>query len=92
MSNDFNTFLRTLAKIPLHRQRRPRTLFDRIAPSMKLRQPTAQSEMAKKMLLWRERRSERDLLMKLGEGENLVFDTVSWVRKTTVDGGFVLDR
>ena len=33
MSNDFNLFLRAcaaaLAEIPLHRQRRPRTLFDR---------------------------------------------------------------
>ena len=29
MSNDFELFLHNFAQIPLHRQRRPRTLFDR---------------------------------------------------------------
>jgi hypothetical protein len=42
-----------------------------IAPSMKLRQPTAQSEFAKKTLPWRDRRSCRLLVMKPGEGKNL---------------------
>jgi hypothetical protein len=42
-----------------------------IAPSMKLRQPTAQSEFAKKTLPWRARRSSRLLVMKPAEGKNL---------------------
>jgi len=38
---------------------------------MKLRQPTAQSELAKKMLPWRERRAWRLVVMKEGLGKNL---------------------
>ena len=53
---------------------------------MKLRQPTAQSELAKKMLPWRERRSARDLVMKLGEGKNLVVLLVDGLMDGWMDG------